>query len=77
MHIARFLFLALGLGAVVACFVGLSSASLPYPDPTPAMLAAQEQSIRWWQAGLVAGIAVSAVAAAAIWRFARRGRGHG
>lgn len=68
MRIASFVLLALGLCAAAICFVGLSAESLPYQDPTAAMLSAQERSIRWWQSGLLASLVISSLAGIAIWR---------
>ncbi|WP_332773403.1 hypothetical protein, partial [Phenylobacterium sp.] len=58
----------LGLCATAICFFGLSAESLPYQDPTAEMLAAQQRSIRWWQAGFFASLAISSLAAISIWR---------
>jgi len=68
MRIASFLILAFGLCAAAICFLGLSAESLPYQDPTAAMLSAQERNIRWWQAGLLASLVISSLAGIAIWR---------
>jgi hypothetical protein len=74
MRIASFTLLAFGLCASVICFFGLSGESLPYQDPTAEMLFAQRRSIRWWQAGLLACLVISSIAAIFIWRT-RRPRG--
>lgn len=63
--------LLLGLGVAAGSFLGLAAASLPYPDPTPAMLEAQQRSILGWQAGLLAGLGLSGLAAAGLWRARR------
>lgn len=68
MRIASFILLALGLCAAAICFFGLSAESLPYQDPTAAMLSAQERSIRWWLSGLLASLVISMFAGIAIWR---------
>ena len=68
MRIASFGLLAFGLFATATCFFGLSAESLPYQDPTAAMLSAQERSIRWWQSGLLASLIISILAGIAIWR---------
>jgi hypothetical protein len=68
MRIASFILLALGLCAAAICFFGLSAESLPYQDPTAAMLSAQERSIRWWQSGLLASLVISIFAGIGIWR---------
>ena len=62
---------ALALGVAAGWFLGLAAASLPYPDPTPAMLEAQQRSILGWQAGLLAGLGLSGLAAAGLWRARR------
>jgi hypothetical protein len=71
MRIASFILLALGLCTAAICFFGLSAESLPYQDPTAAMLAAQQSNIRWWQAGFFASLATSGLAAIFIWRNRR------
>jgi hypothetical protein len=72
MRIAGFLLLAAALCAAALCFLGLAAESLPYQDPTAAMLAAQQRSIRGWQAGFVASSAVAGLAALSLWRGGRR-----
>lgn len=71
MRIACFILLASGLCLAVICFFGLSAESLPYQDPTAEMLAAQQRSIRWWQAGFLTGLVISGLAAISIWRIRR------
>lgn len=75
MRIASFLLLFAGLAAAAFCFVGLSSESLPYQDPTATMRVAQERSIRFWQFGLGTGIAISVGAVFGIRRFPKRRHG--
>ena len=70
-YAARLLLLALGLCAAMVSFFGLAGASMPYQDPTAAMLAAQERSILGWQSGLLAGLGVAALAALGLWRGRR------
>ena len=71
MRIASFILLVFGLCAVAICFFGLSAESLPYQDPTAEMLVAQKRSIRWWQAGLLASLVISSLAAISVWRTRR------
>lgn len=68
MRIASFIFLGFALCTAVICFLGLSAESLPYQDPTPQMLVAQERNIRWWQAGLLASLVISILAGIFVWR---------
>jgi hypothetical protein len=68
MRIANFTLLVFGLCTAVICFFGLSAESLPYQDPTAEMLAAQQRSIRWWQSGFFASLAISGLAAISLWR---------
>jgi len=75
MRIASFVLLALGLCVAAFCFLGLSAESIPYQDPTPAMLSAQTRNIGMWQSGLLAGLALSVVAAIGIWRARKRAIG--
>ncbi|MCA9233126.1 MAG: hypothetical protein KDA57_20940 [Planctomycetales bacterium] len=49
-----------GLFSAVFCFLGLAGESLPYQDPTPAMLSAQAEAIRAWQFGLGVSALLSA-----------------
>jgi hypothetical protein len=74
MRTLSFLFLAIGLAAAAFCFLGLSGESLPYQDPTPAMLAAQERNLQRWQWGLLTSVAVSVAAVVGIWRTRKQGR---
>lgn len=69
--LAKWVALALGLCVAAASFLGLAAAALPYQDPTPAMLEAQQRSVRGWQAGLLAGLALSGIAVAGLWRGRR------
>ena len=62
----------LGLFASVFCFLGLSGAALPYQDPTPAMLAAQAETIRWWQIGTGFGIVIALSGFIGLWRTRKR-----
>ena len=75
MRIASFLILAFGLCAAAICFLGLSAESLPYQDPTAAMLSAQERNIRWWQAGLLVSLVISILAGIAVWRTRKPAKG--
>lgn len=68
---ARWFALVLGLCGAMGSFLGLAAASLPYQDPTPAMLEAQQRSILGWQAGLLAALGLSGIAAAGLWRGRR------
>ena len=68
MRIASFFLLAFALCTAVICFLGLSAESLPYQDPTPQMLVAQERNIRWWQAGLLVSLVTASLAGIFIWR---------
>jgi hypothetical protein len=56
---AGLVILTAGLVAAVFCLLGLTGESLPYQDPTPAMLAAQALSIRFWQVGFLTSLVVS------------------
>lgn len=62
------------MGAIVS-FLGLAAEALPYPDPTPEMLATQAAGVRAWQLGLVGSLGVSAAGTAGFIRF-RRDRHH-
>ena len=68
MRIASSILLAFGLFAAALCFFGLSAESLPYQDPPAEMLSAQERGIRLWQAGFLASLVISSLAAICIWR---------
>lgn len=73
MRTLSFLCLAIGLAAAAFCFLGLSGESLPYQDPTPAMLAAQQRHLQYWQWGLFASVAMSVAAIVGIWRTRQQG----
>jgi hypothetical protein len=72
MRAASFLAVVIGALAAALCFLGLSAESLPYPDPTPAMLAAQAKSMRGWQMGLLASLIVLVAGAFAVRRTRKR-----
>lgn len=65
---------ALSLGVMVAGFLGYASAALPYPDPTPALLAHQAGQLRTGVALLVSGLLLLAVSAIGLWRSGSRSR---
>ena len=50
----------IGSVSAIVCYLGLAAEALPYPDPTPEMLAAQAASVRAWQLGLFASLGLSA-----------------
>jgi hypothetical protein len=66
--------MVLGLAGAVVCFSFLAAAALPYPDPTPALLAAQEGATQRWGAGVVLGVAVAALGTWDLWRARKRRR---
>jgi hypothetical protein len=65
---------ALALGFAWTGFSALmyASASIPYPDPTPALLASQAASMRGWGWATVAGAVLAAVALLALLLGSRR-----
>ena len=66
-----------GSTAAIVCFLGLGAEALPYPDPTPDMLAAQAAGVRAWQLGLVGSLGVSAAGIAGFIRFRGDRRANG
>jgi len=60
MRAASVIAAVIGLLSAIVCFLGLAAEALPYPDPTPQMLAAQTASVRAWQLGLVVSLGLSA-----------------
>jgi hypothetical protein len=66
-----------GVGLAALCFLMLAAAALPYPDPTPELLAAQAASVRAWQLGLVVSLGLSAAGIVGFVRGRRQRRASG
>lgn len=66
---------ALALGFAWTGFSALmyASAAIPYPDPTPALLASQAASMRGWGWATVAGAVLAALAIVVVLLGSRRG----
>ena len=60
-----------GTVSAIVCFLGLAAEALPYPDPTPELLAAQAASVRAWQLGILVSLGLSAAGIAGIVRSRR------
>ena len=58
-------------GAISAagCFLMLSAATLPYQDPTPELIATQQEQVGFWQIGLLTSVGVAAVGFFGLLRF--------
>ena len=52
--------MVVGLVSAIVCFLGLAAQALPYPDPTPELLAAQAASVRAWRLGILVSLGLSA-----------------
>ncbi len=62
----------LSLLCSVMSFVALSSAALPYPDPTPQMLLDQAEDITLWELSLSASLLISFVSGIALYLDSRK-----
>jgi hypothetical protein len=60
-----------GLVSAIVCFLGLAAQALPYPDPTPELLAAQAASVRAWRLGILVSLGLSAAGIAGFVRSRR------
>jgi len=73
MRAASVIAAVVGLLSAIVCFLGLAAEALPYPDPTPEMLAAQAASVRAWQLGILLSLGLSAAGIAGFMRGRRTG----
>lgn len=67
------LLIACGLLTMLAGFVFYASNAIPYPDPTPELLAAQAATARQWMLVFVSGTIATAVGAVLLWKRRRGG----
>lgn len=66
---------AVGLLGLIGSFLAMAGESLPYQDPTPAMLAAQADRIQAWQWAMFGSVLVFVGGGLVDWRSRRRRRG--
>jgi hypothetical protein len=65
---APYVLLVIGLLTMFVAFLYSAGNALPYPDPTPELLAHQAAVARKWNIVVVFGLIVSAVGAIWLWR---------
>jgi hypothetical protein len=68
-QIAPFALLILGLLVMAGSFLYYAGAGLPYPDPTPELLAYQAAELRKW--GILFVLGLLATASGVVWLWSR------
>lgn len=66
--------IALGVGGALLCFLLWAGNGLPYQDPTPQMLKAQEFRSGLYAAGMLLGFLAATMGCAGLWLVGRRVR---
>ncbi len=72
MRVGSVICLSIGLLGACLSFIILAGAALPYPDPTPELLAQQSSRVQFWSYCLLLHFVLLIVGSWGLWRSRRQ-----